>query len=160
MAPLIDELKEEAQTRDAERGWTRQIVDRLPEIRDPSLLEDYARAYMGESALTVIDTRTRKIVRTDVSNGEIARLYMKSIMHEEKDFLAKRVPYRKDAAQFLDRRPAYYFAGPTAGPFVLVDVTACYASIYSRLTLDLTYRPECDPPLLGLGRGRFPRSAE
>ncbi|MDE1822665.1 MAG: hypothetical protein KGI98_17650, partial [Euryarchaeota archaeon] len=156
---LITELRREAIDKDEEGGWTRTRVVSLPELRDPSLLSPYARAYMGEKALTVRDTRTRKVVGSDVSPGEVSRLYLRRIMAGD-DLLSKRVPYRKDALQFSDRRPAYYFAGETAGPFVMVDVTACYATIYSRVSLDLTYRPECDPPLLGLGRGRFPRSSE
>jgi hypothetical protein len=157
---LIDELTTEATTNDLERGWVRENVDSFPELRNPELLAPFKRAYMGEKSLTVKDTRSRKIVGGEVSPGELARIYVKRIMAEDDDLLAKRVPWRRDALQFTDRRPAYYFAGQCAGPFVLVDITAAYATLYSRLTLDLTYRPECNPPLLGLGRGYFPRANE
>lgn len=157
---LIDELTEEATDRDRERGWIRETVTSLPELRNPELLAPFKRAYMGEKALTIKDTRTRKIVGGAVAPGELARGYMKLIMADGDDMLTKRVPWRRDALQFLDRRPAYYFAGQCEGPFVLIDIVSCYATLYSRLTLDMTYRPETDPPLFGLGRGHFPRSAE
>ena len=157
---LIEELTTQATNQDLERGWTREAVGSLPELRDPTLLMPYARAYLGEKSLTVKDTKSRKVVGSEVSSGEIARLYVKSIMADGDDLLSKRIPWRRDALQFTDRRPAYYFAGQCAGPFVFVDVNACYATLYSRLTLDLTYRPDTDPPLLGLGRGKFPRSSE
>ena len=157
---LIEELTTQATTRDEERGWVRTSVEFLPELRDPELLKPFARAYMTDKSLTIRDTKTRKVIGRNVANGEVARLYMKSIMKESDDLLAKRVPFRRDSLQFLDRHPAYYFAGQCPGPFVLVDISACYATLYSRLTLDLTYRPDTDPPLLGLGRGYFPSQGE
>lgn len=157
---LLDELTIEATTKDLERGWTRETVSHLPEVRNPELLTPFAHAYMGDKSLTVKDTRTRKVVGVEVSAGELARTYMKRIMSQDSDMLSKKVPWRRDALQFTDRRPAYYFAGQTEGPFVLVDISACYATLYSRLALDITYRPECDPPLLGIGRGSFLRAEE
>ena len=157
---LIDELTTEATDRDLERGWVRETVASLPELRNPELLAPFKHAYMGEKTLTVKDTKSRKIVGGDVAPGEIARLYVKRIMADGDDMLTKRVPWRRDALQFLDRRPAYYFAGQCEGPFVLVDIDRCYATLYSRLTLDMTYRPETDPPMFGLGRGHFPRADE
>jgi len=157
---LIDDLTTQATTRDLERGWKRESVESLPELRDPELLKPFARAYMTDKSLTIRDTKTRKVMGSRVANGEVARLYLKSIMAQDTDRLSKRVPYRRDSLQFLDRHPAYYFAGQCAGPFVLVDISACYATLYSRLTLDLTYRPDTDPPLLGLGRGYFPSQSE
>jgi hypothetical protein len=157
---LIEELSAEATDRDLERGWVRESVTSLPELRNPELLAPWSRAYMGEKSLTVKDNRSRKIVGGTVAPGELARLYVKRIMAEGDDMLAKRVPWRRDALQFLDRRPAYYFAGQCEGPFVLVDIVSCYATLYSRLTLDVTYRPETNPPMLGLGRGSFTRSDE
>ena len=157
---LIQELTTEATDRDLERGWKRESVKSLPELRNPELLAPFNRAYMGEKSLTIKDNRTRRIIGGNVAPGELARLYVKRIMAEGDDMLAKRVPWRRDALQFLDRRPAYYFAGQCEGPFVLVDIVSCYATLYSRLTLDMTYRPECDPPLFGLGRGAFTRSDE
>ena len=157
---LIEELTTEATAHDLANGWTRQRVTSLPELRDPALLQPFKRAYLGEKTLTIKDNRTRRIVGGTVAPGELARTYMKHIMAEGDDMLSKKIPWRRDALQFLDRRPAYYFAGQCAGPFVLVDIVSCYATLYSRLTLDMTYRPECDPPLCGLGRGHFPRSDE
>ena len=157
---LVEELATTALERDAENGWTRDVVPAIPELRQPELLEPYSRAYMGATTLTIKDTHERRLVGDVVSPGELARIYMSNIMAEDDDMLAKRVPWRRDALQFMDRRAAYYFAGQAPGPFVLVDIVACYATLYSRLTVDMTYRPECNPPLLGLGRGRFSRSAE
>ena len=157
---LIDELTTEATTRDMERGWTREVVESFPELRDPELLKPYKRAFMGEKALTIMDTKKRKVVGQSVSNGQLARLYAEGIMKRDDDLLSRRVPFRKDSLQFTDRRPAYYFAGQCAGPFVLVDIVSCYATLYSRLALDMTYRPDTDPPLFGLGRGYFPRVNE
>ena len=157
---LIDELTMAATNRDLERGWNRQTVNNLPELRNPELLEPFRHAYMGEKSLTIKDTRERRIVGGVVAPGELARLYVKTIMAEGDDMLAKRVPWRREALQFLDRRPAYFFAGQCEGPFVLVDIVSCYATLYSRLTLDMTYRPDTDPPMFGLGRGYFPRSDE
>ncbi len=153
---LVEELRAQA----LEDGWNRVKVPDLPEARDPSLLSPYAHAYLGAQALTIRDTRTRKVVGDSVSPGEVGRLYLRRVMSQSDGILAKRVPYRRDALQFMDRRPAYYFAGQTPGPFVLVDVTACYASIYSRFSLDLCYRPQCNPPLLGIGEGVFIRRSE
>ncbi len=157
---LLEELTTEATNRDLEQGWIRETVKSLPEVRNPGLLAPFAKAYMGEKSLTVKDTRTRKIVGGSVAPGEVSRLYMKHIMGEAEGLLAKKVPWRRDALQFLDRGPAYYFAGQSAGPFVLVDIKAAYATLYSRLALDVTYRPECNPPLLGIGRGKFYRVDE
>ena len=157
---LLEELSTQALNRDEEQGWTREIVGSLPEARNPELLTPFAKAYMGENALTIRDTKVRKVVGSEVSPGELARLYMKGIMSQSEGMLSKKIPWRRDALQFLDRHPAYYFAGQQPGPFVLVDIKACYATLYSRLALDVTYRPECDPPLLGIGRGSFVRVDE
>ncbi len=150
---LISELRSSA----LDDGWERQSVPAIPEIRDPSLLAPYAHAYMGEKSLTIKDTRVRKVVGDVVSPGEVGRLYLRKVMAEGE---LRKIHYRREALQFTDRRPAYFFKGQTGGPFVLVDVKACYASIYSRLCLDLTYRPDTDPPLLGLGNAAFIRSSE
>ncbi len=162
---LLADLATEAIDHDLERGWTREQVSELPELRDPDLLRPFKRAWISPYSVTIQDTRSRKILGMPVSNGEISRRYLKRTMAEGLEaggstFLAKRVPWRRDALQFLDRQPAYYFAGQCGGPFELVDITACYASLYTRLTLDMIYRPETDPPLLGLGRAVFPRSNE
>ena len=162
---LLADLAIEAIDHDLERGWTREEVSELPELRDPDLLRPFKRAWISPYSVTIQDTRSRKILGMPVSNGEISRRYLKRTMAEGLEaggstFLAKRVPWRRDALQFLDRQPAYYFAGQCGGPFELVDITACYASLYTRLTLDMIYRPETDPPLLGLGRAVFPRSNE
>lgn len=165
MTALIDELTHDATQRDEESGWKRETVRSIAEWRDPDLLKPFGRAYLSETSLTIKDTRTRKLVGQRISTGEISRLYLKKVMTLASEgnpnaMIAKRVPYHRDAKQFLDRHPAYYFAGQTGGPFALVDITACYASLYTRLTLDVTYRPETDPPLFGLGRGVFPRAEE
>jgi len=157
---LLEELQTEAIDRDVEQGWARETVESLPEMANPDLLAPFARAYMGEKSLTVKDTKTRKIVDDDVAPGEVSRLYMKHIMGEADGLLARKIPWRREALQFVNRRPAYYFAGQCAGPFILVDIKSCYATLYSRLTLDITYRPECSPPLLGIGRGVFYRVDE
>lgn len=161
---LIEDLKVEAVTNDEENGWTRTSVKSIPEVRQPDLLKPFKRAYMSATSLTVKDTKTRKVVGAKVTNGELSRLYLRRVMEEGAQrgnaILAKRIPYRKEALEFLDRQPAYFFAGQTGGPFALVDIKACYASLYTRLSIDLTYRPETNPPLLGIGRGIFPASAE
>ena len=74
---LIQELSSEATAHDLERGWTRESVGSLPELRDPDLLKPFARAYLANQSLSVKDTRTRKIVGQEVADGEIARLYLK-----------------------------------------------------------------------------------
>jgi hypothetical protein len=137
-------------------------VKSLPELRNPELLAPFKHAYMGEKSLTVKDTKSRKIVGGQVAPGELSRLYMNHIMAPEgaDDMLTIRIPWRRDALQFLDRRPAYYFGGQCEGPFVLIDIVGCYVNLYSRLTLDMTYRPETDPPIFGLGRGAFERADE
>ena len=157
---LLDDLQRAVLTRDQERGWQRQVVSSLPEVRNPALLAPYAHAFLGAGAVTIRDTRERRVIGRPVSPGEIARTYVKTIMSQGDDMLSKRIPWRRPALQFMDRRPAYWFSGPTPGPFVLVDIAACYATLYSRLTLDVTYRPECNPPMIGLGRGHFPRREE
>ncbi len=157
---LTDELTTEATNHDLENGWSRESVASFPELRNPELLAPFKKAYMGEKSLTIKDNRTRKIVGSEISNGELSRSYLKKIMAEGDDMLTRRVPYRREALEFTERHPASYFAGQCEGPFVLVDIVACYATLYSRLTLDLTYRPDCDPPLLGLGRGYFLRTPE
>jgi hypothetical protein len=165
MTDLLDELQNEATIRDEENGWTRETVTTLPEWRDPELLKPFAKAYLSEKSVTIRDTKVRKIVGPKIPNGAIARLYLQSILRHAKEeapksMLARRVPFQRDAHQFDERRPAYFFRGQTGGPFVLVDITACYASIYSRLSVDMTYRPDTDPPLFGIGRGAFPRKDE
>jgi len=162
---LLEELAAEVITHDLDCGWTREQVTDLPELRNPALLAPFKRAYLTSYSLTVKDTRRRKIVAMPISNGEISRHYLKRVMAEGLEaggstFLAKRVPWRREALQFQDRGPAHYFAGQTGGPFELIDITACYASLYTRLTLDMVYRPGTDPPLLGLGKAAFPRASE
>ena len=157
---LLSDLQTEAITRDDKHGWTRTQVTEIPEHRDPDLLKGFEHAYFTPLSLTVKDTKTRKVVGAEISSGEIGRLYLKRVMSQALEaggskLLAKQVPWRKDALQFMDRGPAYYFAGESGGPFELVDITSCYASLYTRLTLDMTYRPETNPPLLGLGKGAF-----
>jgi hypothetical protein len=165
MNTLFNELAEEATTHDEENGWSREIVTGIPELKNPDLLKPFAHAFMSSSSITVKDIKSRRIVGSHVTSGELSRLYLKRVMGHAaettgKSIFTKRVPYQRDAMQFTDRHPAYYFAGQCGGPFVLVDITACYATLYTRMTLDLTYRPECSPPLLGLGRASFPRVPE
>jgi hypothetical protein len=77
--------------------------------------------------------------------------------------LRARVPWRRDAIPLAERTaPQFFEPLPErhAEPFALVDIDACFASIYSRLTLDVTYRPDCNPPLLGLGRVVWQRRDE
>lgn len=156
---LLSDLTTEATDRDGNSGWTRECVTSIPEARDPDLLKPFKRAYLSDNSLAVLDTRTRKVIGPAVTNGELSRLYLKRVMANGAEagsqILKKRVPWRREALQFADRCPAYYFTGQVGGPFELVDVTACYATLYSRLTLDLTYRPDTDPPLLGLGKAAF-----
>jgi len=157
---LLSDLTTAALTRDDQNGWTREQVSEIPEHRNPDLLKGFEHAYLTPMSLTVKDTRTRKVVGAEVSSGEIGRLYLKRVMSQALEaggsrLLARKVPWRKDALQFLDRGPAYYFAGQSGGPFELVDITSCYGSLYTRLSLDMTYRPETNPPLLGLGKGAF-----
>lgn len=162
---LLQDLTTEALDRDGEGGWTREQVTEIPEHRNPDLLKGFERAYLTPLSLTIKDTRTRKVIGADVSSGEIGRLYLKRVMRQALEaggskMLATKVPWRHDALQFMDRGPAYYFAGQLGGPFELVDITSCYASLYTRLTIDMTYRPETNPPLLGLGKGAFTDRAE
>lgn len=156
---LLEELTTEANDRDDVGGWTRETVKVIPELRNPDLLKPFKRAYLGPHSLTVMDTKTRSVVGGGVTHGELSRLYLKRVMKTGAEagsqVLKKRIPWRRDAMQFMDRHPAYFFKGQTGGPFELVDITACYATLYSRLTLDVTYRPETDPPLLGLGKAAF-----
>ena len=162
---LLESLTNEALSRDAESGWTRERVSEIPERKNPGLLKSFKRAYMSDLALTIKDTKTRKVIDAEVSKGEVGRLYLKRVMGNAFEaggnkLLAKKVPWRREALAFVDRGPAYYFAGQTGGPFELVDIKACYASLYTRLTIDLTYRPDTNPPLLGLGRGIFVQREE
>lgn len=162
---LIDELTAEATNRDMERGWTRQTVDSLPEVRNPELMRPYAQAYLSNQSISVKDSKERRIVAKSVADGELARLYLKRTVKQAVEsggpqMLTRRVPYRREALQFTDRHPAYFFAGQCGGPFELVDITACYASLYTRLTLDLTYRPGTNPPILLVGKASFPRGEE
>ena len=161
---LLSDLATEATDRDGNNGWTRYSVKSLPELKDPELLKPHRSAFMTNSSLTIRDTKTRQVIGNPVTNGELSRLYLKRVMENGaqagNSVLSKRVPYRKEAMQFMDRGPAYYFAGECGGPFTLVDIKACYATLYTRMTVDLVYRPECNPPLLGIGRGDFPQAEE
>jgi len=162
---LLSDLATEALERDSNTGWTRQEVDEITEHRDPRLLRPFKRAWVSPHSLTIGDTRTRKVLGSSISNGELSRLYLKRTMTNALDaggnrMLAKRVPWHRGALQFEDRGPAYFFAGQVGGPFEMIDIKACYASLYTRMTLDLVYRPDTDPPLLGIGRGSFPQASE
>ena len=162
---LLSDLSNVAVTHDLDHGWKRSQVKSLPELRDPTLLKPHRRAYMTSSSVTIKDSKTKRMVGDSVQQGELSRAYLKLTMANALDaggskLLAKRVPWRREALQFLDRAPAYYFAGQAGGPFELVDIKACYASLYMKMTLDLTYRPDTDPPLLGLGRAVFPHREE
>lgn len=162
---LLSDLTTEALERDSNNGWTREQVTAIPEHRDPDLLKPFKRAYLAPASLSIRDTKTRKIVGRPVANGEVSRIYLRRVMKNAFEaggskMLAKRIPWRKEALQFLDRGPAYYFAGQIGGPFELVDISACYASLYMRLTLDMTYRPDTHPPILGMGKGAFPDAAQ
>jgi hypothetical protein len=161
---LLDDLTTEALTRDLEHGWIRQRVTSIPEFNNPDLLKPYRRAYLSDNAVTVRDTKTRKVTKNAVSNGELGRLYLRRVMGEGvvkgNPILAKRIPWRKASLQFEDRSPAYFFTGQTGGPFVLLDIKACYANLYTRLSLDMVYRPESNPPLLAFGQATFPSSPE
>ena len=159
---LLEELSTEAVNRGLENGWTREIVKSLPS--DPDFFKPFKRAYRSETSMTIKDTKSRKVVGSAVSSGELGRGLLRRVMSNGAEagnpILTKRVPYRRPALQFLDRRPAYFFAGECGGPFVLVDIKACYASLYTRLTLDMFYRPDTDPPLIGFGKADFPKSDE
>ena len=161
---LLSDLATEATTKDGNNGWQRQSVKSLPELRDSDLLKPFKKAYMTDSSVTIKDTKTRRVIGERVTNGELGRLYLKRVMTNGAEAgnatLLRRVPYRREAMQFMDRGPAYYFAGECGGPFTLVDIKACYATLYTRLTLNVIYRPECNPPLFGLGRGQFPQVGE
>ena len=161
MAGLLAQLELDTVNHDLERGWTRTQVTSLPELRDPELLSPFKRAYLSSYTLSIRDTRERKIVGHAVGPGEISRTYLKRVLEgaaqgDTKLLIARKVPWRRDALQFTSRVPAYFFNGQIGGPFELVDIKACYASLYTRLSLDLTYRPECSPPIFGIGRGTFP----
>jgi hypothetical protein len=161
---LISDLTIEATERDLEHGWQRESVKAIAELKNPELLKPHAHAYLSDTSVTIRDTKTRRVVGGGITNGELARRYLKRTMSEGAALgnpkLLRCVPYRKEAMQFMERRPAYHFAGQTGGPFTLVDIKACYATLYSRMTLDLVYRPETNPPLLGIGRAVFPQASE
>lgn len=169
---LLDELHGAIAARDAAGGWERRKVGTIRAWGNPSLLAPYKRAWVGPYSSVVLDTRRREVVGEKVSNGEIARAYLRRAMAEAaeaegRERLARRVPVTAYARK-LHADPAipYFYERPPSGldgwpgPFALVDVVACYASIYSTLTLDMTWRPDCDPPLVGLGRIPFPRAEE
>src|ERR1019366_6525157 len=90
---LLEELTTEATNRDQERGWARETVAEITELRNPELLAPFKRAYLSDKSLTIRDTKNRKVVDAEVSNGEMARLYLRRIMKEDTDLLSKRVPY-------------------------------------------------------------------
>ncbi len=159
--PLLDELREAVVARDEANGVERQHVepgpgDVLPEFRRPELLAPYRRCWVGPRSLVAWERRRRlRRIVDDFTAGELARAYLRLAYPE------RAVPRSRVAAAFGDRNSAYFFAGGVqVGRWALVDVDACYASIYSRLTLDVVYRPECDPPYLALGRYGFPRRDE
>jgi hypothetical protein len=161
---LLEDLTTDALDRDGDNGWQRQQVTTIDEHRDTDLLKPFKHAYMTPTSLTIKDTKVRKVIGDKVSTGELSRLYLRRIMDNGaqagNSVLAKRVPWRKAALQFLDRGPAYFFGGQCGGPFVLLDIKACYANLYTRLSLDMLYRPDCDPPLIGFGQATFPKSSE
>lgn len=162
---LLTDLTTEALSRDDKNGWKRETVSEIPEHRDPDLLKSFEHAYLTPTSLTVKDIKTRKVVDAQVSSGEIGRLYLKRVMKQGLEaggskLLSQRIPWRREALQFMDRGPAYYFAGESGGPFELVDISSCYGSLYTRMTIDMTYRPETNPPLLGLGKGAFTNREE
>jgi hypothetical protein len=162
---LLTDLETEALERDDTNGWSREMVEEIPEQGNPELLKPFKHAFMASYSLTIRDNRTRKVIGSPVTNGELSRLYLRRTMATALEaggspFLAKKVPWRSAALQFMDRTTAISFDGQTGGPFELVDVKACYATLYSRMTIDMTYRPETDPPLLGLGKGEWPRLGE
>jgi hypothetical protein len=162
---LLEELRTEAVNHDLENGWTRESVNSIAEHRDRDLLKPFKHAWLSPHSLTVRDTKVRKVIGEKVSSGEVGRLYLKRTMAQALEaggnkMLAKRIPWHHSALQFEDRLPAYFFAGQTGGPFEMVDIKACYATLYTRLTIDLVYRPETNPPLLGFGKGNFPRVGE
>ena len=157
---IVDELETEILDRDEAGHWKREAWHSLPEVRHPERLAPYARAFLGSQSLTIMDTRERRIVGGGVTPGEISRAYVRTIMEGATGMLSRKVPWRREALNLTDRRPAYFFVEPMGGPFALVDVSACYATLYSRLTLDVVYRPDTNPPMLGIGRGAFPRRDE
>lgn len=154
---LLTDLADQALSRDSERGWNRQTVERIPEVHDPELMKPYAHAFLSKRSISVRDDRTRRIVGQEVADGELARLYLKRTLEEAQ---RPKVPFKRPALEFTTRQPAYHFEGEQGGPFELVDISACYASLYCRLALDLTYRPDSSPHVLVVGHATFPDNAE
>lgn len=160
-------LLAEASRRDA-AGWQRELVPVVAQYQDHTLLRPFKRAFCSPVSCSVLDLRKRFVLDVaPVPPGEMARLYLRRTLHEaaeglsERSIYHKRVPYRRDALQFTDRRmPFYYWAGEqvndTARQWAMVDIRHCFASIYLRTGLDPVYRPEGSPPLFGLGRAPFP----
>ena len=155
MTALLDELASRVLDSDGNGGWKRTVVDDLPELHRVELMGSYRQAWLSPTKLTIRDTREKRVVGGGVTSGEVAREYLR-------DTLAGRpsVPYRRDAMALTNRKPGYFFAGQTVGSLALVDVDACFASIYGRLTIDVVYRPATRPRLIGLGTHPFPRTDE
>lgn len=123
-----------------------------------------------QGGITVVDTRTRRVKGARYTPGELARSYMRQCMaaafaslppySKRGKLIRRRIPWRRDALGLIEGRSAPVFFDRQAHDhlaragtlWALVDVRACYASVYSRFGLDPVWRPQCDPPLLGLGR--------
>lgn len=152
---IIEELRAERLRMDAERNWVREAVTVVEEFRDPALLAPYRRAFISPASASIADSRTRRTIGGQVTPGEMARAYLRRVLDGR-----RAVPYQRQATALCDRRPGYYFSGARTGHLALVDVRACYASIYSRLSLDVLYRPESRPPIVAVGRMPFPARNE
>lgn len=91
---------------------------------------------------------------TPITDGELARPWLHRIHEAQRPksgMAAKRIPWRKEAAGHLATQPPLWFDQPFAGDLAYVDIRGAYASIYSRSTLDCTWRPG-DLPKLSWGR--------
>jgi len=65
---------------------------------------------------------------------------------------SRRVPWMRAALAHLDVLPPRYFVGAKqVGDWAYVDIDQAYPSIYSRLTLDVVWRPDPERPRLGVG---------
>ena len=152
-------LRQAVLARDEAQGYRRHVVEEIAEYRRPELLRPYTQAWVSSRSCTIRDARLKKVIRGDeVSSGQIARAYLRCQMERAAEetgraSLARRVPRQAGATEMhASWTPAYFFSGEAAGPFALVDITACYWTLALRLgCIDLTWVPTASPPLLGIG---------
>ena len=99
---------------------------------------------------------------TPITDGELARPWLRRIHDAQRPksgMGSKRIPWRKEAAGHLATQPPLYFDSAFSGDLAYVDIRGAYASIYSRSTLDCTWRPG-DLPKLSWGRFEMLGSGE